>query len=303
MGTPSFAVPSLISIINSDNKVIACITQPDKKRGRGKEISYCSIKKTAIENDILVLQPDSINKQIWVDEIKKLEPDLFITCAYGQILSKRILDIPKYGCINIHASLLPQYRGAAPINKAILNGDSITGITTMMTDIGMDTGDILLKEEIDIPIDMTFLQLHDQLSILGSKVILTTLEGIKNKKLLPVKQDNSKATYARMLQKKDGIIDFNESSLKIYNKIRAFNPWPSCYTSYNKKKLKIVKATFDNIDYKVVPGTIISSTKEKIVIACKKGTLNIIELQFENKKMMHVSSCYHNIKEDTILGE
>jgi len=303
MGTPSFAVPSLLSLISSQHEVIACITQPDRKSGRGNKVTYCDIKKVALEHNIQVLQPQYIKKQIWVEQISKLKPDLFITCAYGQILSKKILEIPKYGCINIHASLLPKYRGASPINGAILKGETKTGITTMMTDIGMDTGDILLQEEINIPIDMTYVQLHDKLAILGSEIIIETLEQMMENKLTREKQDSSQATYSNMLKKEDGKIDFNKSAFSIYNMVRALNPWPSCYTYYNKKKFKVLEASFQELEHKEDVGTIISASKEKIVVACKKGVLNILKLQFDNKKPMEVSMCYHNIKEKTVLGD
>jgi len=296
MGTPSFAVQSLLSLINNKYEIVACITQPDRKRGRGNQVTFSEIKKIALKNDILVLQPDNIKKSIWVEKVKELNPNLFITCAYGQILSKAILDIPKYGCINIHASLLPKYRGASPITRAIINGDKKTGVTTMLTDVGMDTGDILLKKELKIPMDMTLIKLHDQLSILGSELIIDTLEQLNANNLTPIKQNNEEATYAPMLKKEDGIIKWNEDCITIYNKIRGLNPWPGCYTTLLNKRLKIVLASFENITTDKLPGTIIESSKTKISVACKVGVLNILKLKFDNKKEMEVSMCYHNIK-------
>jgi len=302
MGTPSFAVQPLLSLINNNYEIIACITQPDRKRGRGNKVTFSDVKKVALENNILVLQPDNIKKSTWVETIKKLNPNLFITCAYGQILSKAILDIPKYGCINIHASLLPKYRGASPIARAIINGDKKTGVTTMLTDVGMDTGDILLKKELDIPIDMTVSDLHNQLSILGSKLIIETLNKLSENKLTPIKQNDKEASYAPMLKKEDGIINWNEDSITIYNKIRGLNPWPGCYTTLLNKRLKIIAASFEEeVEAFKAPGTIIESSKIKISVACKKGVLNILKLKFDNKKEMDVSMCYHNIKSGSVF--
>jgi len=301
MGTPSFAVQSLLSLINNKYEIVACITQPDRKRGRGNQVTFSEIKKIALKNNILVLQPYNIKKSVWVEKIKELNPNLFITCAYGQILSKAILDIPQYGCINIHASLLPKYRGASPITRAIINGDKKTGVTTMLTDIGMDTGDILLKKEVKIPMDMTVSTLHDQLSILGSEIIIDTLEKLSTNNLTPIKQNNEEATYAPMLKKEDGIINWNEDCITIYNKIRGLNPWPGCYTTLLNKRLKIVLASFENITTDKSPGTIIESSKIKISVACKVGVLNILKLKFDNKKEMEVSMCYHNIKSGSVF--
>lgn len=303
MGTPSFAVPALENLIKHGYTVVACVTQPDKQRGRGNQVSFCDVKKIALENHIKVLQPVRIKRKKWVEALKELQVDLYITCAYGQILSQDILDIPTHGCINIHASLLPAYRGSSPLHRAILNGDEKTGITTMMTDIGMDTGDILLQEEMKIPVRMDIETLHDQLSLMGSELIIKTIEKLENGTLTRIKQDNQIATHAAMLSKADGIINWNDHSFKVYNMVRGLNPWPGCYTTYKNKRVKIIEAFFEEESEYDNPGVIIDSDKNGIKVACGKGALIITTLQFENKKKLAVSNCYHNMSSGTLFGE
>ncbi|MCK5811840.1 MAG: methionyl-tRNA formyltransferase [Clostridiales bacterium] len=303
MGTPSFAVPVLNALLSNGYNVVACVTQPDRKRGRGGTITYSEVKKVALKNNISVLQPERIKNKEVIDQLIKTGANLFITCAYGQILSQRVLDVPTYGCINVHASLLPKYRGAAPIHRAILQGEKTTGITTMMTDIGMDTGDILEKREIKIEDNMTVNELHDALSLVGSELLVKTLQKYENNSLNRKSQDGEKATYAPMLKKEDGIINWFKSSLDIHNQIRGLYPWPGCYTTLKGKRVKIVKANYSTKTSDLHPGTIIISSKEKIEVACLKGTINILILQFDNKQQMAVEKCYHNITKGSVLGE
>lgn len=303
MGTPDFAVGPLVNIIKNGYNVVGVITQPDKKRGRGKSLSFSPIKKIAIEKGITnILQPERIKRKEEVEKINALRPDLLITCAYGQILSQKVLDIPTYGCINIHASLLPKYRGASPIHAALLNGDKVSGVTTMMTDIGMDTGDILLKKEVNITDDMDLEMLYDTLAIAGSELIVETLNALISGNINKEKQEESKASHCKMLEKEDGIIDFSKSSFDIFNQIRALTIWPGCYTTYEGKRLKVTKAHYTKIDSNKVPGSIIDIDQEKICVACKSGTLEIFEIQFDNKARILVSKCYHNLNKKAILG-
>ena len=304
MGTPDFALPCLIALIENGYTVNAVITQPDRPKGRHNVVEYSNIKKKAIEYDIPVLQPEKIRKKEWVETISKIGCDLAVTCAFGQILPQSILDIPKYGTINVHASLLPKYRGASPMQRAIIEGEKVTGVTTMLTDIGMDTGDMLLKMETDITEEDDICSLHDRLSLMGAKLLIDTIKLYEQDKITPVKQDNDKATYAPMIKKEEGRLDFNSSSCRLFNLVRAFNPWPGTFTTYCGKTLKVLKADYSMDDYEedVANGTVISIDKERMAVKCKKGILYITELQFENKKAMHISKCGHNMPCDMVLG-
>ena len=302
MGTPEFAVPSLKKLIEDGHNIVGVVTQPDKKRGRGGNVSFSPIKKVALENNIKVLQPERIRKKSSVDDLRSLGAELFITCAYGQILSQAVLDIPELGCINVHASLLPRYRGAAPIHRAVMNGDKSTGVTTMMTDRGMDTGDILLKAEVEIDDYMTSGTLHDILKATGARVLNETLVKLGEGNLVRIPQDDSRATHAAMLKKEESIIDWSCDVRAIHNKVRALNPWPGCFTTYKAKRMRIISSGFCNEETNVQPGKIVKITKDMIKVACGMGTLEIFELQFENGKAIPVSQCWHNIDADVVLG-
>jgi methionyl-tRNA formyltransferase len=255
-----------------------------------------------MKHRIPVLQPERIRNKAYVEKLQRLEPDLFVTCAYGQILSKAVLDIPKYGCINVHASLLPKYRGAAPIQRAVMNGDKITGITTMMTDIGMDTGDILLKSETEITEDMTSGELHDILKESGAGLLSDTLLRLSEGTLERFSQDDSEATHAPMLKKKESIIDWEENSKSIHDKVRALNPWPGCFTTYKEKRMRIIRTDYIEGEHNRQPGSISRLDSEMMEIACGTGSLRIYELQFENKKATDIAKCWHNIDEKAVLG-
>ena len=303
MGTPDFAVPVLEKLINDGHELLAVVTQPDRKSGRGKAVSFSSVKKIALKNDIKVIQPEKIRKKVVVEELKEFNPELFITCAYGQILSQAVLDIPKFGCINVHASLLPKYRGAAPIHRAVMNGDKITGITTMMTDIGMDTGDILLKAEVEIGINTTSGELHDVLMKAGAELISETLIKLRDGTLTQTPQDDAKSTHAPMLKKEESIVNWNNDSKSINNKVRALNPWPGCFTKYLGKRMRIIKSGFSEAEHQKNPGTVTMVDKEKMEIACGTGYLYIYKLQFENGRPMEISQCWHNMKSSVVLGQ
>lgn len=286
MGTPEFSVPSLKALIDNFN-VKAVVTQPDRPKGRGKRISISPVKEVALKNNIEVLQPVKIKKDIAVIErLKQINPDFIIVVAFGQILSKEILNIPKYACINVHASLLPKYRGASPINFAIINGEKETGITTMLMDEGLDTGDMLLKDKVHISDSMTAGELHDILKEKGAKLLIKTLKNFNNIK--PEKQDDSLKTYAPMIKKELGKINWNKSAREINNLIRGLNPWPIAYTEYDKTKIKIYESTVLKGTKKCVPGQIINVSNEGLEVGCKEDSLLIKKIQFPNKKVMDV---------------
>ena len=301
MGTPEFAVPSLLRLIEDGHEIAAVVTQPDRKRGRGGSVSYSAVKKAAVDRGISVLQPERIRRA--VDEIADLGAELFVTCAFGQILPKNLLDIPKYGCINVHASLLPKYRGAAPIQRAVMNGDRYTGVTTMMTDAGMDTGDILLKEVIPVPVDMTAGELHDILMDIGAGLLSETLLKLGEGGLEATPQDDDFATYAPMLKKEESIVDWAKSASIIHDKVRALNPWPGCFTKYNGKRMRIIASDYETVPHDKLPGTVAGLGPDGLMVACGLGFLRVLRLQFENGKPMDISQCWHNLDRDAVLGQ
>lgn len=281
-GTPDFAVKTLKALIKNTS-VLATITQPDKKVGRKQKIVFSPIKKIAQENNILVLQPNKIKDPTFLLQIKKLDPDLIVVAAYGKIIPKTILDIPKYGCINIHASLLPKYRGASPIQTAILNGEKETGITLILMNEKMDEGDIIAKATEKIYNYDTSETLHNRLSPLGMKLLIKILPEYLDKKILPKPQNHNLATYAKIIKKEDGKIDWQQKASKIDQQIRAFTPWPSAFTFIDQQRFKILKAKPINSDPKQSNGLIFASD-EKIAIACQNSYLLIDKWQPEGKK-------------------
>ena len=303
MGTPDFAVPALEELIKSKHEVIAVITQPDKPKGRGKKVQYTPVKEVALENSIEVLQPIKVRESDFVDQLSRYKPDCIIVAAYGQILPKEILEMPTYGCINIHASLLPKLRGAAPIHWAIVDGEEETGITIMQMDEGLDTGDMISK--VSTKIDKKNVgQLHDELSLLGGDLLIKTLEEIEAGTAKKIKQDDSLSTYAKMLNKKTGIVNWTDDAMKIERLIRGLNPWPTAFTTYGEQTLKIWEAEVVNEDSKVSPGTILEVSKEGMKVATGKGMLVIKRLQFPNKKAVTVDEYIrgNQIDNKVILG-
>lgn len=291
MGTPDFAVPTLEALCNSDYEVIGVVTQPDKPKGRGKSVQMTPVKECALKYDIPVFQPIKIREEENVAKLEELDIDFMVVVAFGQILPKSILDIPKYGCINVHSSLLPTYRGAAPIQWTIINGESKTGITTMFMDEGIDTGDILLQEETPIYDDDTGGSLHDRLADMGAKLLIKTLDGLKAGTIKRIKQDDSKSNYVGMLNKNMGKMNFTKSALELERLVRGLNPWPSAYTSINGKMFKIwaAKAIEDADKYQDVQGgTIVEINKSSIIVKTSKGLLELFEVQLEGKKRMLV---------------
>lgn len=298
MGTPDFSVPTLNKLIESKHDVVAVITQPDKPKGRGKKMAYPPVKELALQHDIRVYQPSKVRDDSFIDILEAIQPDVIVVIAFGQILPKRLLELPPYGCINIHASLLPKYRGAGPIQWSIINGEKVTGITTMYMDVGLDTGDMLLKEEVDISSKETGGSLHDKLSLLGGNVLLETLNKIEDGRILRIPQDNAESTYAPMLDKSLGNIDWNKRAIDIERLIRGLNPWPTAYSYINGKLFKIWKAeVIDSDDNDFKPGTICEIIKNRgFVIKCGENSLLLTEVQLQGKKRMDAISFLNGIQ-------
>lgn len=290
MGTPEFSVSTLEKIIEAGHEVLAVVTQPDRPKGRGKAVLYTPVKEKALEYNLRVSQPYKVKEQSFIEEMKELNPDVIVVVAFGQIIPKEILDLPKYGCINIHASLLPRYRGAAPIEWVIINGEKETGITTMYMAEGIDTGDMILKETVSIDPKETSATLHEKLSKVGADLLIKTLCQLEEGTAIREKQDDSKSNYVSIIKKELGRIDFSKSAEEIERLIRGLNPWPSAYTSLDGKTLKIWDADVleQNIDGN--NGDIVEVTKDSILVKTGKGLLKINELQLEGKKRMSVEA-------------
>lgn len=302
MGTPNFAVPCFESLIKSNHEIIAVFTQPDKKKGRGYNVSAPPVKIWATMYGIEVFQPESLNKIEIFDSLLTLKPDLIVVVAYGKILPKDILKIPALGCINVHGSLLPKYRGAAPVQWAIINGEQTTGITTMYMEEGLDTGDIILKAETKINDDETSEELFDRLSVMGANLLMETLKKIEDNNVTREKQNNEESTYAPMLDKSLSKINWHDSSKKIHNLVRGLNPWPVAMTNINGKKLKIYRTKISkSICGK--PGEV--KSLDPFVVTCGDGSaIEILELQLESKKRMNSTDFFRGYKLNigTILG-
>jgi len=288
MGTPEFSVPPLQKLIN-EFQVSAVFTQPDRPKGRGKNLAVPPVKQLAISYDIPVYQPLKLKKNVeMIELIKNLKPDFIVVVAFGQILPKEILEIPKYGCINLHASLLPKYRGAAPINWCIIDGECKSGNTTMFMDVGIDTGDMLLTQEVELTNTITAGELHDILSSSGGELLIKTINGIVNNEIEPVKQDNDASTYTSMLSKEMAIINWEHSSKSIHNFIRGLNPWPIAYTHYENRVMKIYKSRVLSEESNKCIGSIIEVSKEGLKVSTGSGVLLIEEIQFPGKKPLKV---------------
>lgn len=288
MGTPDFSVPALEKMIEAGHEILAVVTQPDKPKGRSKEPAFSPVKECALKHGIKVLQPQKIREANAVEELKALGADIFVVAAFGQLLSQEVLDIPKYGCVNIHASLLPKYRGAAPIQMSILNGDKETGVTIMQMNIGMDTGDILISKKIPIADDDTAGTLFDKLMYLGADLIVEALPGIEKGELKAAPQNEAEATKCGKISKDMGNIKWEDSAEKISYLVRGMNPWPSAFTKLNGKMLKIWTVKVLDAASKGEPGTVDLVTKDSIVVNTGDGLLEVTELQLEGKKRMQV---------------
>ncbi len=304
MGTPDYAVPSLVALHNSGYQLALVVTQPDRPKGRGRKILPPPVKKTAVDFGYDIVQPESVNTKEFTDLLARYKPDFFVVVAYGHILPQNILDIPKYGSINVHASLLPKYRGPAPIQWAVINGEKETGITTIMMDKGMDTGDILLTAKETILPDDTAASLHDRLAVLGGKVLIQTLDRFAKEDIRPVVQDHSQATRAPMLKKDDGRISWEKPAEKIVAFIRGMTPWPGAFTFHNNKRLKIFKAELIPSAAGAPPGTVVKGFADELRVATAEGLLSIREIQGESGKRMTIKDFLrgHEIPPGTILG-
>ena len=298
MGTPDFAVPVLEMLIAKTN-VIMVVTQPDKEVGRKKELVFSPVKKVAISHDIPVFQPVRIRKDY--DVLKELDIDLIVTCAYGQIIPKEVLELPKRGCVNVHASILPKYRGAAPIQWALLNGEAKTGVTIMYMDEGMDTGDIIKIAEIPILDTDNVGTLHDKLSILGKDTLESVLDNLLNGIVIGIKQTDD-YTLAPMIKREDEKIDFKDTGVNIINKIRALNPWPLANFSLNNKEIKVISAEFKKCNSKGT-GKIVEITKDSLGISCKDGIIYLKIIKPFGKKEMPISSFINGIKKEEYLNK
>lgn len=295
MGTPDFAVPSLEALIDKFG-VEAVFTQPDRPRGRGKKMVFSPVKEIAVKHDIKVFQPEKLKDDIEaVEYLKELKPDFIIVVAFGQILTKEVLDIPKYGCINLHASLLPMYRGAAPLNWVIINGEEKAGNTTMLMDVGLDTGDMLLKDEVEITKNMTSGELHDILMNRGGELLIKTIEGLAEGSITPEKQEGE-TCYAKMLSKETGKINWNNSAQDIHNLIRGLNPRPIAHTTYKEEPMKIYESEVLLQSSNKEPGVIIEVNKKGMKVSTGNGILLVKKIQFPNGKPLTIEQ-YINGKE------
>ena len=287
MGTPDFAVPSLEALIEKFG-VEAVFTQPDRPRGRGKKMVFSPVKEVAVKHDIKVFQPEKLkDDREAVEYLKELKPDFIIVVAFGQILTKEVLDIPKYGCINLHASLLPMYRGAAPLNWVIINGEKKSGNTTMLMDVGLDTGDMLLKDEVEITDNMTSGELHDILMNRGGELLIKTIEGLADGSIKGEKQEGE-TCYAKMLSKETGKINWNNSAESIHNLIRGLNPRPIAHTTYKDENMKIYESEVLAESSNKEAGTIIEVSKKGMKVSCGKGILLVKKIQFPNGKPLTI---------------
>lgn len=318
MGTPDFAVPCLEILIKNGYEVVGVVTQPDKPVGRKQSgLQAPPVKLYALEHGVpVILQPQKVKTQEFADAIAALAPDLIVTVAYGRIITKAVLDIPPLGCINVHGSLLPRYRGAAPMQWAIINGEKVTGITTMFMDEGMDTGDMLLKREVPITPDMTYAELYEKLKALGAETLLETLKELEAGTLKRTPQDHAEATTVPMIRKEMGLIDWHKSAAEIHNLVRGTVPWPGAFTYYRGGRLKIWKTKLPSNDDlfaagsdalcadadRPVPGRICRIFRDSLAVATGSGFLKVLEVQFEGSRRMTVQECGHNMDEGEVLG-
>lgn len=289
MGTPEFAVGTLEALVNSRHEVVAVVTQPDKPRGRGKAMQFPPVKETALKYGIPVLQPEKVRVPEVVEQLRAYEPDLIAVVAFGQLLPKSILEMPRYGCVNVHASLLPKYRGAAPIQWAVINGEKESGITTMMMSRGLDKGDMLLKRTVLLDDKETGDSLHDKLAVMGGPLLLETIEGMEAGTIERIVQDDAQSCYASMLTKQMGEINWSQPAKQIECLIRGLNSWPSAYTTLNGKTVKIWEADVVSAE-EGEPGEVIAVDKTKLIVKAGEDALSIRSIQPEGKKRMDIDA-------------
>ena len=298
MGTPDFAVPPLEALVKAGYEVAAVVTQPDKPKGRGKALMPTPVKQEALKHGIPVYQPEKVREPGFVEKLRELKPDLIVVAAFGQIIPESVLNMPKFGCINIHASLLPKYRGAAPIQYAVIDGEKESGVTIMKMGKGLDTGDMIARTEVPLAKDETGGSLFEKLSSAGARLLVETLPDIFAGTAVYEKQpEESPTPYAAMITKKMGLIDFSKSAEELERLVRGLNPWPSAYTFLNGKNLKIWKAEADMTQAeKNIPGTVVRADEEGICVACGTGRLILKEVQLEGKKRMDSASFLRGCK-------
>ena len=303
MGTPDFSVPALEAIQEAGHEILAVVTQPDKPKGRGKEVQKTPVKEKALEYNLPVYQPVKARDPEFVKILSDMEPDLIIVIAFGQLLPKSILDIPKYGCVNIHASLLPKYRGASPLQYAVINGEKESGVTTMMMAELLDTGDMLDQESTSLDEKETFGSLHDKLSRLGGGLILKTINKLEDGTAIRIPQDDSKSCYVGMIKKSMGDIDWSLDAVSIERLIRGLNPWPSAYTVWNGKVMKLWEADVVDKEFEGAYGQVAEVSRNSLVIKTGKGGLSIRKLQLQGKKCMDIDAFLRGypIAEGTVL--
>lgn len=290
MGTPDFSVPALVALKEAGHEILGVVTQPDKPKGRGKEVQMTPVKEKALEYNLQVYQPVKARDPEFVKILSDMAPDLIVVIAFGQLLPKTILDIPPYGCVNIHASLLPKYRGASPIQYAVINGEKESGVTIMMMAESLDTGDMLDQEAIALEEKETFGSLHDKLSGIGSRLILKTIDKLEEGTAVRTPQDDSRTCYVGMIKKSMGDIDWSMDAVSIERLIRGLNPWPSAYTTWNGKVMKLWEAEVIDKEYEGACGQVAEVNRDSLVIKTGKGGLSIRKLQLQGKKCMDVDA-------------
>lgn len=313
MGTPELAATVLEGLIESEYEIAGVFTQPDKKKGRGQEVVFSEVKELALKHGLEVFQPTKLKEEWVYGKLEELAADIIVVAAFGQILPENILKLPKYGCINVHTSLLPKYRGASPIQWAVINGDAYSGVTIQYMDKGIDTGDIIASRRVELEKGETGGSLHDKLAVHGKELLLEALESIANGTATRTPQDNESANYVGILDKSMGNIDFSKKAEEIERLIRGLNPWPSAFTYLDGKLLKIWKAeVLPDVNKEqgiaelneVIPGTILDVTKDKLVIKTGDGILSVLELQIEGKRRMNTADFLrgYEVKAGTVLG-
>ena len=304
MGTPDIAVPCLKKLIDEKHDIIGVVTQPDRPKGRGKKLAMSPVKELAVEHDIPVFQPLRARDDEFVQTMKELNPDLIVVIAFGQILPKELLEIPEKGCINIHVSLLPKYRGAAPINWVIINGEEKTGVSTMYMDEGLDTGDVILSKEFALSDTITAGELHDIMMCEGAEIMKETIDLIEKGEVPRTPQNDAEHSYAPTMNKELGRIDFSKDAVTIHNLVRGVNPWPGAFTEYDGKKMKVWKTVVTGEKSSKEAGCVLNVDKKGIKVNTGEGVLLIEEIQMPNKKRMPVSEYIkgNSIEEGSILG-
>lgn len=303
-GSPPFAIPALKALTDSNDEVVAVVTQPDRPKGRRRLISPTPVKEFATEMGIKVFQPQRVKERTFMEKVAEINPHLLVVVAYGQILPQALLDIPRFGAINVHASLLPKYRGAAPIQWAIICGECETGITTIKMEAGLDTGDILLQSKVPIGKDDTAKNLHDHLAEEGAKILIKTISLMKEGKLVPTPQDHTKATYAPLLKKSNGLIDWANDARTICNWIRGLDPWPGCFTTWVGKTIKIFGCEPIEDEVSEPPGKIVEISVHGLKVSTGKGYVILKELQLEGSRRMTIAEFIrgHDVMTGQVLG-